>query len=236
MPSLPIDDVLPALINQLNTNSQLILKAPPGAGKSTRLPLVLLQQGIVAGKIIMLEPRRLAARNIANYLASQLSENVGDTIGLRVRGETRVSSRTKLEIVTEGVMTRMLQQDPELTGIDLLIFDEFHERSLDADLSLALTLEVQEALRDDLKVLVMSATLDAEALINLLPQAGYIESEGRSYPVELRYKRLTEKANFIGAVAKEIVTLLSRESGSILVFLPGAGEIRRLAEQLDSQL
>ncbi len=236
MPSLPIDDVLPALINQLNTNSQLILKAPPGAGKSTRLPLVLLQQGIIAGKIIMLEPRRLAARNIANYLASQLGENVGDTIGLRVRGETRVSSRTKLEIVTEGVMTRMLQQDPELTGIDLLIFDEFHERSLDADLSLALTLEVQEALRDDLKVLVMSATLDAEALINLLPQAGYIESEGRSYPVELRYKRLTEKANFIGAVAKEIVTLLSRESGSMLVFLPGAGEIRRLAEQLDSQL
>ncbi|CAH7001968.1 ATP-dependent helicase HrpB [Vibrio crassostreae] len=236
MPSLPIDDVLPALINQLNTKSQLILKAPPGAGKSTRLPLVLLQQGIIAGKIIMLEPRRLAARNIANYLASQLSENVGDTIGLRVRGETRVSSRTKLEIVTEGVMTRMLQQDPELTGIDLLIFDEFHERSLDADLSLALTLEVQEALRDDLKVLVMSATLDAEALINLLPQAGYVESEGRSYPVELRYKRLTEKANFIGAVAKEIVTLLSRESGSMLVFLPGAGEIRRLAEQLDSQL
>ncbi|SKA71525.1 ATP-dependent helicase HrpB [Enterovibrio nigricans] len=236
MPSLPIDDVLSALINQLNANSQLILKAPPGAGKSTRLPLILLQQRVITGKIVMLEPRRLAARNIASYLASQLGEKVGDTIGLRVRGETRVSSRTRLEIVTEGVMTRMLQQDPELTGIDLLIFDEFHERNLDADLSLALALEVQDALRDDLKILVMSATLDAEALTNLLPQAGYIESEGRSYPVELRYKRLTEKVNFIGAVAKEIVTLLSQESGSMLVFLPGAGEIRRLAEQLNGQL
>lgn len=160
---LPIDDVLPALQTQLDARAQLILKAPPGAGKSTRLPLVLLQQEAVAGKIVMLEPRRLAARNIARYLASQLGEQVGETVGLRVRGETRVSNKTKLEIVTEGVMTRMLQQDPELTGIDLLIFDEFHERSIHADTSLALALEVQEALRDDLKLLVMSATLDADA-------------------------------------------------------------------------
>ena len=236
MSQLPIDDVLPALQTQLDARAQLILKAPPGAGKSTRLPLVLLQQGAVAGKIVMLEPRRLAARNIARYLASQLGEQVGETVGLRVRGETRVSNKTKLEIVTEGVMTRMLQQDPELDGIDLLIFDEFHERSIHADTSLALALEVQEALRDDLKLLVMSATLDAEALTGLLPEAGYIESEGRSYPVALRYKRLAENTHLIDATAREIVTLLSSESGSMLVFLPGAGEIRRLAEQLESDL
>ncbi|AJR07481.1 ATP-dependent helicase HrpB [Photobacterium gaetbulicola] len=236
MSQLPIDDVLPALLTQLDARAQLILKAPPGAGKSTRLPLVLLQQGAVAGKIVMLEPRRLAARNIARYLASQLGEQVGDTVGLRVRGETRVSSKTKLEIVTEGVMTRMLQQDPELTGTDLLIFDEFHERSIHADTSLALALEVQEALRDDLKLLVMSATLDEDALTGLLPEAGYIESEGRSFPVELRYKKLAENTHLIDATAREISTLLSSESGSMLVFLPGAGEIRRLAEQLEGQL
>ncbi|WEM42693.1 ATP-dependent helicase HrpB [Photobacterium sp. DA100] len=236
MSQLPIDDVLPALLTQLDARSQLILKAPPGAGKSTRLPLVLLQQGAVTGKIVMLEPRRLAARNIARYLASQLGEQVGDTVGLRIRGETRVSSQTKLEIVTEGVMTRMLQQDPELAGIELLIFDEFHERSIHADTSLALALEVQEALRDDLKLLVMSATLDADALTGLLPEAGYIESEGRSFPVELRYKKLTDNTQIIEAAAREIVTLLSLESGSMLVFLPGAGEIRRLAEQLDGNL
>ena len=233
---LPIDDVLPALQTQLDARAQLILKAPPGAGKSTRLPLVLLQQEAVAGKIVMLEPRRLAARNIARYLASQLGEQVGETVGLRVRGETRVSNKTKLEIVTEGVMTRMLQQDPELTGIDLLIFDEFHERSIHADTSLALALEVQEALRDDLKLLVMSATLDSDALTGLLPEAGYIESEGRSFPVELRYKKLAENTHIIDATAREISTLLASESGSMLVFLPGAGEIRRLAEQLEGNL
>lgn len=233
---LPIDDVLPALITQLKTSSQLILKAPPGAGKSTRLPLALLQQGCVTGKIVMLEPRRLAARNIASYLASQLGEKVGETIGLRVRGESKVSACTRLEVVTEGVMTRMLQQDPELTGIDLLIFDEFHERSIHADTSLALTLEVQEALRDDLKVLVMSATLDADALRCLLPEASFIESKGRSYPVDLIYKKLPENINLIEAATKEISSLLSTESGSMLVFLPGAGEIRRLAERLVSQL
>ncbi|WP_061014570.1 ATP-dependent helicase HrpB [Photobacterium leiognathi] len=236
MSLLPIDDVLPELLAQLEERAQLILKAPPGAGKSTRLPLVLLKQKAVSGKIVMLEPRRLAARNIANYLASQLGEKVGETIGLRVRGETKVSSRTQVEIVTEGVMTRMLQRDPELTGIDLLIFDEFHERSIDADTSLAFALEVQDALRDDLKLLVMSATLDGDDLMRLLPKAGYIESEGRSYPVELRFKKLADKTHFIEATAREVKTLLSSESGSMLVFLPGAGEIRRLAEQLEGQL
>ncbi|NVO99924.1 DEAD/DEAH box helicase, partial [Photobacterium damselae subsp. damselae] len=164
MAQLPIDAVLADITTALQSGSQLILKAPPGAGKSTQLPLHLLRTAFCSekcsGKIILLEPRRLAARNIARYLASQLGEEVGQTVGLRMRGENKVSSQTQLEIVTEGVMTKMLQQDPELNGIELLIFDEFHERSIHADTALALALEVQEALRDDLKILLMSATLD----------------------------------------------------------------------------
>ncbi|UTV28123.1 ATP-dependent helicase HrpB [Photobacterium atrarenae] len=236
MSQLPIDTVLPSLLAQLGASSQLILKAPPGAGKSTRLPLVLLQQGGIAGRIIMLEPRRLAARNIASYLAAQLGESVGQTVGLRVRGETKVSASTRLEIVTEGVMTRMLQQDPELNGIELLIFDEFHERSIHADTALALALEVQEALRDDLKLLVMSATLDQEALIALLPAAAYLESEGRCYPVEHRYQPVREQYQLIETTAQAVSRLLASEPGSILVFLPGAGEIRQLAEQLSERV
>ncbi|MGF1727404.1 ATP-dependent helicase HrpB [Photobacterium nomapromontoriensis] len=236
MSQLPIDNVLAALLAKLRQCSQLILKAPPGAGKSTRLPLAILQQGGIVGKMVMLEPRRLAARNIASYLAAQLGEKVGETIGLRVRGETKVSAKTRLEIVTEGVMTRMLQHDPELTGIDLLIFDEFHERSIHADTSLALALEVQDALRDDLKLLVMSATLDDAALTELLPDAAYIESQGRCYPVEHRYKRLGDNIQLIDGAAREIVGLLASESGSMLVFLPGAGEIRRLAEILEGMV
>ena len=178
----------------------------------------------------MLEPRRLAARNIAGYLARQLGEKVGETVGLRVRGETKVSAKTKLEIVTEGVMTRMLQQDPELTGIDLLIFDEFHERSIHADTALALALEVQQALRDDLKVLVMSATLSQQELIALLPEASYIESQGRCFPVEYRYAGQTEPRDLIEKMAQAICQLLINESGSMLVFLPGVGEIKRLEQ------
>ncbi|KDM92692.1 ATP-dependent helicase HrpB [Photobacterium galatheae] len=239
MSQLPIEAVLPDLHAALQRHEQLILKAPPGAGKSTRLPIFLLENRAIAGKIVMLEPRRLAARNIAAYLAAQLGETIGQTIGLRMRGETKVSAATRLEIVTEGVMTRMLQQDPELSGIDLLIFDEFHERSLHADTSLALALEVQEALRDDLKLLVMSATLDHEALQTLLPDAGFLASEGRSFPVDYRYQSQGTAAQQNPGVAtdwtgKQILKLLSEESGSMLVFLPGAGEIRRLAEWLEA--
>ncbi|MCG7585263.1 ATP-dependent helicase HrpB [Photobacterium sp. OFAV2-7] len=236
MSQLPIDTVLSPLLDQLTSCSQLILKAPPGAGKSTRLPLAILQQGGIEGRIVMLEPRRLAARNIASYLASQLGESVGQTVGLRVRGETRVSAATRLEIVTEGVMTRMQLQDPELEGIGLLIFDEFHERSIHADTSLALALEVQEALRDDLKLLVMSATLDAEALTSLLPDAAYIESEGRCFTVEHRYKTVTDSQQVVDSAAREVVQLLNGEQGSILVFLPGAGEIKRLATLLEEKM
>ncbi|MEL6114504.1 ATP-dependent helicase HrpB [Photobacterium sp. SP02] len=239
MSQLPIDAVLPDLHQALERSEQIILKAPPGAGKSTRLPLSLLAAGCVAGKIVMLEPRRLAARNIASYLAAQLGEEVGQTIGLRVRGETRVSDRTRLEIVTEGVMTRMLQQDPELSAIELLIFDEFHERSLHADTALALALEVQEALRDDLKLLVMSATLDHQALQSLLPDAEYLVSAGRSYPVDYRYQTQATSVQQGNGVSiewtgREILRLMTAEPGSVLVFLPGAGEIRRLAEWLQA--
>ncbi|MGF1692871.1 ATP-dependent helicase HrpB [Photobacterium kagoshimensis] len=236
MSQLPIDAVIPDLLRQLTTHSQLILKAPPGAGKSTRLPLMLLKEAAVDGKIVMLEPRRLAARNIASFLAGQLGEKVGQTIGLRVRGETNVSAATRLEIVTEGVMTRMLQHDPELNGISLLIFDEFHERSIHADTALALALEVQEALRDDLQLLVMSATLDEQALTTLLPQASYTESLGRCFPVEYRYQAIADDRDWLGGVEREVSRLLQQETGSMLVFLPGAGEIKRLAERLTSSV
>ncbi|GAL06550.1 ATP-dependent helicase HrpB [Photobacterium aphoticum] len=236
MSQLPIQDVMTPLLAALDAHAQLILKAPPGAGKSTCLPLSILQQGSIDGKIVMLEPRRLAARNIAQYLAAQLGEKVGETIGLRMRGESKTSAKTRLEVVTEGVMTRMLQQDPELSGIGLLIFDEFHERSLHADTALALALEVQEALRDDLKILVMSATLDDAALTALLPDAAYIASEGRCFPVAHRYQRVAEGVDMIETVTKAIRSLLASESGSMLVFLPGAGEIRRVAERLSDGL
>ncbi|HIF9140843.1 TPA: ATP-dependent helicase HrpB [Photobacterium damselae] len=236
MAQLPIDAVLADITTALQSGSQLILKAPPGAGKSTQLPLHLLRTAFCSekcsGKIILLEPRRLAARNIARYLASQLGEEVGQTVGLRMRGENKVSSQTQLEIVTEGVMTKMLQQDPELNGIELLIFDEFHERSIHTDTALALALEVQEALRDDLKILLMSATLDQQALQNLLPEAHYIESQGRCYPIEYRYQALRNIHDLTEQCSKAILQLLRTETGSILVFLPGVGEIKRVEELL----
>ncbi|MGL5197465.1 MAG: DEAD/DEAH box helicase, partial [Aeromonas veronii] len=182
MSQLPIVSVLPELFAALNSHTSVILQAPPGAGKSTLLPLELVRQNRLPGRIIMLEPRRLAARNIASFLARQLGEKVGERIGLRVRGESRTSSATRLEIVTEGVLTRMLQQDPELNGVSLVIFDEFHERSLHADTALAFAIESQQGLRDDLKLLVMSATLDGMALETLLPDAPVIRSEGRGFP------------------------------------------------------
>lgn len=233
---LPIDEVLATLFSALTRHTQVILKAPPGAGKSTRLPLALLDQALIQGRIIMLEPRRLAARNIAGYLAQQLGERVGQTIGLRVRGETKVSAQTRLEIVTEGVMTRMLQHDPELSGIGLIIFDEFHERSIHADTALALAIEVQQALRDDLQLLVMSATLDHAALAQLLPQAAYVESQGRCFPVEYRYQHVNDPRDVIEQMAVAISQLLSQESGSVLAFLPGVGEIKRLAQALATRL
>ncbi|TOC13805.1 ATP-dependent helicase HrpB [Vibrio parahaemolyticus] len=232
MSQLPIEAVMPQLLTAVKHQHQVILKAAPGAGKSTYFPLQLIQNQVVTGKVIMLEPRRLAARNIARYLAEQLGEQVGQRVGYRVRGETKVSASTQLEIVTEGVMTRMIQNDPELDGVDLLIFDEFHERSIHADTALALSLEVQEALRDDLKLVVMSATLDQEALQSLLPEACYIESEGRSFAVETRYAPLTANDHLPTVIAKNIESLMNKESGSLLAFLPGVAAIKQVQERL----
>ncbi|HHY0613268.1 TPA: ATP-dependent helicase HrpB [Vibrio parahaemolyticus] len=232
MSQLPIEAVMPQLLTAVKHQHQVILKAAPGAGKSTYFPLQLIQNQVVTGKVIMLEPRRLAARNIARYLAEQLGEQVGQRVGYRIRGETKVSASTQLEIVTEGVMTRMIQNDPELDGVDLLIFDEFHERSIHADTALALSLEVQEALRDDLKLVVMSATLDQEALQSLLPEACYIESEGRSFAVETRYAPLTANDHLPTVMAKNIESLMNKESGSLLAFLPGVAAIKQVQERL----
>ncbi|MBE4576107.1 ATP-dependent helicase HrpB [Vibrio navarrensis] len=232
MSQLPIQAVMPELLAAVAQHSQLILKAAPGAGKSTYFPLQLLLNRAVTGKIIMLEPRRLAARNIASYLAKQLGEAVGQRVGYRVRGESKVSAATQLEIVTEGVMTRMIQSDPELSGVDMLIFDEFHERSIHADTALALALEVQEALRDDLKLVVMSATLDHDALQNLLPDAPFIQSQGRAFEVEIRYQPLGANDYLPLAMSKTIEQLLAQQSGSVLAFLPGVSAIQQVAERL----
>ena len=188
LPRLPIDDVLPALRTALTHASSAVLQAPPGAGKTTRVPLALLGESwLTPQRIIMLEPRRLAARAAARRMADSLGESVGATVGFRVRGETRIGARTRVEVVTEGVLTRMLHEDAALEGVGLVIFDEFHERSLNADLGLALSLETQAVLRPELRLLVMSATLDGAAVAGLLGDAPVIASEGRTFPIELRY-------------------------------------------------
>lgn len=232
MSSLPVAVVLPELLQALNAAPQVLLNAPTGAGKSTWLPLQLLQSGVIEGKIILLEPRRLAARNVAQRLAELLNEKPGDTVGYRMRAETCVGKNTRLEVVTEGILTRMIQRDPELSGVGLVILDEFHERSLQADLALALLLDVQTGLRDDLKLLIMSATLDNARLQTLLPDAPVIASEGRAFPVERRYQALPAHQRFDEAVAVATAELLRNEAGSLLLFLPGVGEIQRVQEQL----
>ncbi|ECG8588743.1 ATP-dependent helicase HrpB [Salmonella enterica subsp. salamae] len=234
--SLPVAAVLPELLTALNTAPQVLLSAPTGAGKSTWLPLQLLQQSPVAGKILLLEPRRLAARNVAQRLAEGLNEKPGETVGYRMRAQSCVGPRTRLEVVTEGVLTRMIQRDPELRGVGLVILDEFHERSLQADLALALLLDLQQGLRDDLKLLIMSATLDNDRLSQRLPDAPVIVSAGRAFPVERRYQPLAAHLRFEEAVAMATAELLRNESGSLLLFLPGAGEIQRVQDHLASRV
>jgi len=225
---LPIDAVLPDLTAALAGNHAAVLVAPPGAGKTTRVPLVLLDEPWAKDKkILVLEPRRLAARAAAARMASTLGEQVGDTVGLRVRFGSKVTKRTRIEVVTEGVFTRLVLDDPSLDGVAAVLFDEFHERSLDADLGLALACDVQRGLRQDLKLLVMSATLDGARVAALLENAPVIESEGRAYPVETRYLSRDARAPIERQVAEAAVRVLRAESGSLLVFLPGAGEIRR---------
>ena len=232
LPSLPIDDALPALQAALAAGPYAVLVAPPGAGKTTRVPLALLDAPWRDDRrIIMLEPRRIAARAAAGQMARLLGEDIGQTIGYRVRMDTRVSAATRIEIVTEGVFTRMLLDDPELEGIAAVLFDEFHERSLDGDLGLALTLDAS-ALRPDLRVLVMSATIDGARVARLLDNAPVIESLGRAFPVETLYREPDSLQRLEDQVTSAVLAALREHQGSALVFLPGQAEISRVAERL----
>src|SRR5215207_3486571 len=235
--SLPIDAVLPDLAGALRARPNAVLVAPPGAGKTTRVPLALLDEPWVeGGKIIVLEPRRLAARAAADRMARTLGDEVGGTVGLRVRLGSKVSRRTRIEVVTEGIFSRMIVEDPALDGIAAVLFDEFHERSLDADLGLALALDAQGGLRADLRLLVMSATLDGARVAKLLGNAPVIASEGWAYPVETRYLGRDPKRRIDDEVADATVRALRAEPGSILVFLPGQGEIRRVERSLRERI
>jgi len=233
---LPVAAITPELLSTLR-QQDCILSAPPGAGKSTWLPLQLLQSAqFQRQKIIMLQPRRVAVRAIAHYLAKQLGEEVGNTVGYRIRGESRIGNNTRLEIVTEGLLTRKLQQNPELSDVGLVIFDEFHERSIHADFALALCCEVQQALREELRVLVMSATLDVGPLKQLLPQAKTLATEGRSYPLDYQYQARNTQQKLAPQLYSLVLKGLSENSGSMLVFLPGKKEIEQLQGLLVEKL
>ncbi len=234
---LPIEDALPALKAALMAGSCAVVVAPPGAGKTTRIPLALQGQPWTnGGKLILLEPRRLAARAAAARMADTLGERVGDTVGYRVRLDTKVSARTRIEVVTEGVFTRMILDDPGLDGVAAVLFDEFHERSLDADLGLAFARDSQSVLREDLRLLVMSATIDGARVSRLLGDAPVVESQGRMFPVDTRYVGRDPVARIEDQAVKVILRALAEESGSLLVFLPGQGEILRTAERLAERL
>ncbi|MCH8543297.1 MAG: ATP-dependent helicase HrpB [Alcanivorax sp.] len=234
--SLPIDEAMPALLAALSKSPAVVLQAPPGAGKTTRVPLALSDAPWLAGqRILMLEPRRMAARSAATYMARLRGEQPGQSVGYRTRLDSRVGATTRIEVVTEGILTRMLQQDPQLDGYGIVIFDEFHERSLQADLGLALARESQQVLRPDLRMLVMSATLDGERLSALLDHAPVVSSAGRMFPVSVTY-RPPGRTPWLDHAAQEIRGLLAGDCGSVLVFLPGAAEIRGLQRRLDGTL
>jgi ATP-dependent helicase HrpB len=240
---LPIDGALPALRRALAERPNVVLEAPPGAGKSTAVPPALLEEPwLGTRRIVMLEPRRLAARTVATRMAYLAGERVGETIGYRTRLDSRVSERTRIEVVTEGILTRRLQHDPTLEGVGIVIFDEFHERSLHADLGLALTLDTQQTIREDLRILVMSATLDTAAIAALLGDAPVIRGEARAFDVETRYRepprvaerpRATDVTAVAQRVASTVIVALGQEHGDVLAFLPGRGEIRRVQQLLE---
>ncbi|WP_435167195.1 ATP-dependent helicase HrpB [Falsirhodobacter sp. 1013] len=234
MSRLPIDEVLPALIAAIADRGMAVLQAPPGAGKTTRVPPALLPH--VAGRIVMLEPRRLAARAAAERIAEEMGEVAGQTVGYRIRGESKVSKATRIEVVTEGILTRMIQDDPSLEGVGAVIFDEFHERSLNADLGLALVLEARAALREDLALVVMSATLDAEPVAALMGNAPVITSAGRAFPVDTRWLPRPAQGRLEVEMAALIRHATTETDGDILAFLPGEGEIRRLQGLLDGDV
>ncbi|MGM0913594.1 MAG: ATP-dependent helicase HrpB [Pseudomonadota bacterium] len=230
---LPIDARLDAILEALALHTRALLVAEPGAGKTTRVPLALLETPWGAdGKLLLLEPRRVAARLAAGFMAESLGEAVGETVGYRMRGESRVGPHTRLEVVTQGVLTRMLQEDPLLEGVAGILFDEFHERSLEADLGLALALDAQ-SVRDDLRLLVMSATLDVEALLDVLGgETPVIDCPGRSFPVETRHRALTAREDTASQQARALLEAMAEQAGDALVILPGVAEIRRLAREL----
>lgn len=234
---LPIHAVLDPLKAALSGANTAVLAAPPGAGKTTVVPLALLDQPWLRdGKVLVLEPRRLAARAAADRMASTLGESAGGQVGYRTRLQSRIGPRTRIEVVTEGVFTRMILDDPGLAGIGAVLFDEFHERSLDADLGLALARETQGALREDLRLLVMSATLDVAGVSRLLGGAPVIEAQGRAYPVQTRYLGRNPSERFEEAMARACLTALGEETGSVLAFLPGQGEIHRVARLIGERL
>ena len=237
LPKLPVSEAVPALMAALENRSTAVLAAPPGAGKTTLVPLHLLSARWRAdARILVLEPRRLAARASARQMARLLGEPVGATVGYRTRLDTKVSARTRIEVVTEGVFVRMLLADPELPGIAAVLFDEFHERTLDADFGLALALDIRAGLRPDLRILVMSATLDVARVAALLGDAPVIESRGRAFPVEIRYRERPAGTRIEEAMAGAIRSVLAEETGSVLAFLPGQGEIKRTAALLHERL
>ncbi|MEM9499260.1 MAG: ATP-dependent helicase HrpB [Pseudomonadota bacterium] len=234
---LPIQAVLPAILSALGAANRVVLQAPPGAGKTTCVPLEMLRADAFADTLVMLEPRRLAARAAAERMAATLGEQVGQRVGYRVRGESRISAQTRIEVVTEGILTRRIQSDPGLSGVGAVIFDEFHERSLHADLGLALCLEAADALREDLKIVVMSATLDAAPVADLM-QAPIVTSAGRTHPVDIRFldRPLRTDTRFDTALADLTIQAAQQTSGGLLVFAPGEGEIRRVAARLADRL
>ncbi|MDX5516833.1 ATP-dependent helicase HrpB [Stenotrophomonas sp. RG-453] len=235
-PMFPISTLLPQILTTLEHGTRLVLEAPPGAGKTTQVPLALLDAPWLEGrKIIMLEPRRVAARSAAQFMARQRGEDVGDTVGYRIRFENRISARTRIEVVTEGILTRMLQDDPLLEGVGALLFDEFHERHLAADLGLALALDVQSQLREDLRIVVMSATLDGERLAQFL-DAPRLSSEGRSFPVTVAHFPARRDEALEPQARRAVEQALAEHPGDVLVFLPGQREIARVQTALQSVL
>ena len=236
MPALPIEPLLPALGQALRDAGRAVLQAPPGAGKTTRVPLYLLDAGLVEGRILLLEPRRVAARAAAERLAAGLGEAVGRSVGYRMRGDSVAGAR--IEVVTEGVLTRMLQAAPDLPGVGCVIFDEFHERALQGDLGLALALEARAALRPELLLLVMSATLDAAPVAALMGDAPVLTAEGRAWPVDTRWLETPPPpaARLEAAAADLVLHALAETEGGVLVFLPGQAEIARTAARLAPRL
>ena len=236
MNQYPIAEIVDEIKKTLNLQTTVILQAPPGAGKSTILPLEFLSAPWLENKkIILLEPRRMAARSVAQRMADLLGEEVGKTVGYRVRFDQRISDQTRIEVVTEGILTRRLQQDNMLEGVGMIVFDEFHERSLHSDLSLALCRDLQQVLREDLRILIMSATLDGAHLSSILENAPIITSKGRQYPIEVRYTAIDTNAPISGQVTSVINKTLKEETGDILVFLPGVREIQQTADALSEQ-